>query len=131
MHLIDKTRAKKLTDRSDATTNADVSAVRSGFRLLQSCFNPFSDEIKLSASGHLHRRASVMRQDKHRSVIRRFVTPPTFPVLVRPWSPNWAKHVAAENPCSNSSEPLFGHLVIDAGFSVFFAMHVSPDERVK
>src|SRR6185437_6805486 len=111
MQLIDKTRAKKLTDRTDATTNANVSAVRGGFRLLQSCFNPFSDEIKLSASRHLQRRSSVMRQDKHRSVIRRFVTPPTFPVLVRPRSTNWPKHVAAENPRSNSGEPLFGHLV--------------------
>src|ERR1041385_5638485 len=123
MHLIDKTRTKKLTDRSDATTNADVSAVRGGFRLPQSCFNPFSDEMKLGAPGHLQWRASVVRQDKHRSVIRRFVTPPTFPVLVRPRSTNWAKHVAAENPRSNSGEPLFGHLAINAGFSVFFAMH--------
>src|SRR5262249_5950157 len=121
----------KLPNRCDAATNANVSTICCGLCLLQSRVNAFSDKVKVSASGHLQRGASVMRQDKHGHVVRRLVAPPAFPTLVRPRPANWAKHVAAENPRANSGKALLGNLVIDAGFSVFLAMHHSPNTSME
>jgi hypothetical protein len=56
-------------------------------------------------------------------MVRWVITPPTFPCIVWPWTANWAKHVAAENPGADVSEASRDNVVIDARCSTTASMH--------
>src|SRR5258708_6732655 len=73
----------------------------------------------------------MMCQDEHRRVVRRFLSPPSFPVLVRPRPANRSEHVPPENPCADSDESLLGDLVVNAGFAARMTVHFLPDLRVE
>src|SRR6266536_72786 len=60
---------------------------------------------------------------ENRGVIRRVVTPPAFPFVIRPCAANRPKHVASENPCSDSVESTFRKFVVHAGRALFFSLH--------
>src|SRR6266536_254822 len=60
---------------------------------------------------------------ENRGVIRRVVTPPAFPFVIRPCAANRPKHVASENPCSDSVESTFRKIVVHAGRARFFSLH--------
>src|SRR5262245_36480233 len=73
----------------------------------------------------------MMGEDEHRRVVRRFLSPPTFPVFVRPRPANRAKHVSPENPGADVGEPLLDDFVVDAGFAATLSMHFLPKSPVK
>ena len=67
-----------------------------------------------------------MRQHKGRDMIRRIVSPPTFPRIIRPGSTDWAKHIATQDPGAESTKPLFGDFIINSGLTVRLTVHFPP-----
>src|SRR5690242_2603709 len=86
-----------LLHRLDAAANLDVLCACRFARLLQRLLDAVRDEMKGRPAQHFDRRSWVMRQDEGWRVIRRIVTPPAFPTIVRPFPPNRAEHVATED----------------------------------
>src|SRR5262245_6208048 len=123
MKVVDQSGLKVLADRGDTAAKADVASARRRSRLIESSVNAFGDESKLCISFHPERRARVMRQDKHRSVIRRLLAPPASPTLVRPRAANRAEHVSSQDPRSERPEALLRNLVIDTRFTIRLAMN--------
>jgi hypothetical protein len=72
-----------------------------------------------------------MRQYEDGRVIGGLVTPPTFPGVVGPRSPHGTEHVTPENPGADPGEPLRRHIVVDARFAIFIAVHPLPGARVE
>src|SRR5881394_4181822 len=79
MHLVNQRRAQILPNRGHAPSEADVTALGGGGRLLQRSVNAIGDKTKLGASCHPERRPRVMREHEDRRVIRRLFAPPTLP----------------------------------------------------
>src|ERR1700694_2316625 len=89
--------------------------------------------MKCGAARHLQRDPRVMREYKHRRVIRRLVTPPTLP-LIRPfWPPasDRPKHIPPENVSADILKTPRGNVVVDAGLAIFTAVHALPGARGK
>src|SRR5438045_2229330 len=100
MQLIDKALAKVLLDRIRPT--ADPHVFSSG-RLscpVKRLANAARDEVERRVAFHFDGWTRMMSQDEDRNVIRRVVSPPAFPVHVRPGTANWPEHVPSENPCT-------------------------------
>src|SRR6266498_1956490 len=93
--------------------------------------NALSNEPKLRASLHLHRRPLVMGEHKDWRVIRRLVTPPAFPTFIRPGASDRAKHIPPENISADTNEALRRYIVVDTGLAIFIAMHPLPGARWK
>src|SRR6266446_7640984 len=72
-----------------------------------------------------------MGEHKDRRVIRRVVTPPAFPTLLRPWSAHRAKHIPSKNISADILKTLCGNVVVDAGLAIFIAVHPLPGARGK
>src|SRR5215467_9259269 len=126
MQLIDQRGPQVLTNGRYPTTEANIEPARCGTCLLQCGVNAFRDEVKHGASCHGQRRARVMRQHEDRSVIGRLVAPPALPALIRPRPAYRTKHVAPENPGTDSSEALLRNAVVDSSFSIVMAVHLPP-----
>src|ERR1700709_2484008 len=58
-------------------------------------------EVERRAAFHLDGGTSVMGKDKDRNVIRWIVSPPAFPVCVRPVPTIGGEHVPSKNPSPN------------------------------
>src|SRR5579862_2936667 len=114
MHFIDRTQNKILPDRRHASSDPHVLASRRFLCLLQRRLRPIGNEMESRAAFHLQRRSRMMRQNKHRGVIRRLVTPPSFPRLIRPWPAYWPKHVPPENPRAHILKGFRGHFIVNA-----------------
>src|SRR5690348_12535682 len=89
--------------------------------------------MKLGASRHLQRRPRVMRQDEDRCVIRRLVTPPALPAIIRPGPPNRTEHITPKDVGANPGKTFLGNSVIysrlaiiASRLSIVVAMHLSP-----
>ncbi len=111
------TRTSRPPAASLACSNADLNAV--------------GDETELGASGHLDRRAGVVREHEDRRVIGRLVAPPAFPLLVGPGAADRSEHVPAENPRADVVEALRRHVVVDAGLAAGLALRLLPHARVE
>lgn len=98
---------------------------------LQGGVKTSSDESELRAARHLDPRSRVMSHDEDGSVIRRFVTPPPFPTLVRPGASDGAEHVSPDNPGADLRETSRRDIVVDARVATFVAVHVLPGARVE
>src|SRR5215467_15368912 len=72
-----------------------------------------------------------MSQDEDRSVIRRFVSPPAFPIVVGPWTTDWTEHVAPQNPGTDSLKALLCNFIVNSGLSVVITVHRSPHARLE
>src|SRR5258706_7631037 len=88
--------------------------------------NAVSDEVECSTTLHLERSPRVMREHEHRRVIRRLISPPAFPTLVRPWSAHRTKHIPSENIGADILETARGDIVVDAILAVFATVHTLP-----
>src|SRR5215471_13607604 len=131
MQLIDQRSLQVLPKCRYAAAEADIESARRGTGLLQCSVNAFGDKVKNGASRHGQRRAAVMRQHEDRSVIGRLVAPPALPAFIRPRSAYRAKHIAPENPGTDSGEALFRNAVVDTGFSIAVAVHLPPNAGVE
>src|SRR5712692_5325078 len=87
--------------------------------------------MKCGAARHLERSARVMGEHKNRRVIRRLISPPTFPIFVGPGPADRAKHIPPENISADSFEALRRDIVIDASLAIFIAVHPLPGARGK
>src|SRR2546422_5773617 len=126
MQLVNQAGAQILPDSGYAATEAHVARARCGARLLQRGVNAFGDKAKLRTSRHPERRPPVMRQHEDGRVIRRLVSPPAFPAIVRPRAADRTEHVAPENPGTDSSKALLRNSVVDPRLSVGMAVHLPP-----
>src|SRR5215471_12632927 len=97
VQLVDQPDAKVLANRRDAATEANVAAARRGSCLIQGGTNTFSNEPELGVALHFDWSSCVVRQHKHRRVIRRLIAPPAFPAFVWPRAADRTEHVAPEN----------------------------------
>ncbi len=111
--LINKALTKILLDGVGPTTNSHVS---SGGRLscpVKRLANAARDELKRRVVFHLNGWTRMMSQDEDWNVIRRIVSPPAFPVHVRPGTANWSEHVPSENPCPNILKAARGEVFVN------------------
>ena len=88
------------------------------------------DEVERRSALHLERHARVVREDERGDVIRRLLSPPPAPRLVRPRTTHRTEHVAAEDPRAVASHAARGEVLVDAGASSFHAVHRAEGQRV-
>jgi hypothetical protein len=127
--FIDKPCAEILLNRCNSPADSYVPAVCSLFRTLQCRMNPVRDKVKGCAALHFDRLARVVRQHECRNMIGRFVTPPSFPGVVRPRTAHRSKHVPAENPGPDVVHASLCPFVIDTRSAAFMALHLLPCAR--
>src|SRR5512137_461244 len=72
-----------------------------------------------------------MREHENRHMIRRLVTPPSLPALVRPGPAHRTEHVAPDNPGADPGKARLRHIVVNAGLTIALAVHLLPPARVK
>lgn len=98
-------------------------------RPLQRIFDAVRDEMKRRSAQHLDRRSWIMRQYESRRMIRRIVTPPALPLIVRPFPTNGSEHVATEDEGTETFHCAPGEPVIKASFTVLFSQHLAKSSR--
>src|SRR3989441_10948455 len=128
VQFINKALTKILLDRVGPTTNSHVS---SGGRLscpVKPLANAARDELKRRVAFHLNGWTRMMSQDEDWNVIRRIVSPPAFPVHVRPGTANRSEHVPSENPCPNILKAARGEVFVNPRCTAVFAKQ-GPLER--
>src|SRR5712691_8769797 len=87
------------------------------------------DEPELRAARHGDRLPRMMRQHKRGNVIRRLLSPPPFPAVIRPGAADRAEHVATQNPRANPGQSLRRDVIIDARLATCVAVHLLPGAR--
>jgi len=120
MQLVDVAGEEELTDRGDASADANVFIARGLGGFLQRGVDSSGDKVKSGAAFHSERLARVMGEDEDGHVVGRIWTPPALPELAgfgigKPRAADGSEHVAAEDPGADVVERCFGEIVIDAG----------------
>src|SRR6185503_855810 len=126
--LINKALTQILADCVGPTTNSHVS---SGGRLpcpVKRLANAARDELKRRVAFHLNGWTRMMSQDEDWTVIRRIVSPPAYPVHVRPGTANGSEHVPSENPSPNILKAARGEAFVKPRCAAVFAKQ-GPLER--
>src|ERR1700730_14354695 len=98
MNLVDEARAQILLNRSNAPADPNVLAIRRRGSSFQGGVNSIRDEMEGSSTLHFDRRACMSGQHDHRDVIRRNISPPALPGLIRPGPPHGPEHVSSHDP---------------------------------
>src|SRR5882757_8137377 len=124
MHVIHQTGAQVLLHGGDAAAQPDIFSVRSLFGALQSSVDALDHKVESCTSMHHDGRASVMGKNKDGYVVSRTVAPPAFPTVVRPRPAHRTKHVAPENPGSDTLEAAHDHIIVEPCFAALIAMHL-------
>src|SRR5690349_7035504 len=83
VHMVDQVGGKKLADCRGSSADANIQAVGSLPGDRQGLGGAGVDEMEGRPACHLDRGPGMMREDEHRSVKRRVIAPPAFPILVR------------------------------------------------
>lgn len=123
MHVIDQSGLQVLPDGRRSAAEADVATACGFVGLAESGVDAVGNEVECGAAFHGDRGPGMVGEHEDRAVIGRLVSPPAFPFVVGPCAANWAKHVASENPCSDSLEAALGEIVIDAGRAILVSHH--------
>lgn len=63
----------------------------------------------------------MMGQDKDRNVVRRIISPPPLPVLVRPRTADGSEHVSSKDPGSDILKATGGEAVVNPGRAAVLA----------
>jgi hypothetical protein len=124
MQVVDKSGSEVLLDGGDASSNPDVLALGSVDGSFKCRVDAFGDEVKGGTAAHDDRFARVVGKHENGSVVRRVVTPPSFPGIVRPGSSYRPEHVAPQYPGSDIFEATRGEVVVDAGRAAFISKHL-------
>src|ERR1700735_3522947 len=124
MHLFDLVCGQILTNDGDAAADSNVLPVGCFFGLLERSVRPFANEVEGRAAFHREGWSWVMGEHKDGHVIRRIVAPPALPGVARPRAPNWAEHVATEDPGADVFEGLKAEIVVDAQSSAGLTVHL-------
>src|ERR1043166_2638086 len=131
MQLVNQAGLQILPDCGRAATQPDIQSIRGFLGTLQGRVDTVRNEMKGGASLHVDWRALVMREHKNLRVGRRILTPPAFPLIIRPWTANRSEHVASENPCADSVKAPFRKIVIDTCCTLSVAMNFLKRARGK
>jgi hypothetical protein len=113
----------------DTAANLNVLCARRFARLLQRNINAVSDKIKCCSAQHLDWGSWIMCQYKSWRMIRRIVTPPAFPLIVRPFATNRSEHVATEDEGTETFHRASGEAIIKASFTALFSQHLPKSAR--
>src|SRR3954466_12964939 len=98
MQFIDELRAEILLNRRGSSTNSHILILCSILCTLQGGVYSVGNKVERCSAFHLQCFSWMVGQNKRRYVIRWFVTPPSFPLFVRPGAAHRSKHVPAKNP---------------------------------
>src|SRR5207237_908096 len=98
-------------------------------RHLQRRLDAVGDELKCRSPRHLDRRPRIMRQYERWRMIGRIVAPPALPLIVWPFAPNRAKHVAAEDESAEAFNRAPTEFVVRAAFAICFSDHLTKSAR--
>src|ERR1051325_1566881 len=98
MQLVEQLGGEVLSDCFGTSTHTDVLSICSRPRLLERRFNFVSDKNELSSAFHHDRIVRVMCEHERLHMIRRLVSPPSFPVVVGPRAATLTAHIWAKNP---------------------------------
>src|SRR5262245_31314889 len=129
VQLVDQPRLKILPDGEHAAAEAHVAASCGRAGPLERGLDAIGHEDELRPARHLERRARMVRQDEDRRVIRRLVSPPALPALVRPRAADGPEQVAADDPGAEPRHPLLRDGVVDTRLALLVAVHLPPDAR--
>src|SRR6185437_7075590 len=94
MELVDEPRLQIRADRLNSAANADIPPVGGRLCLPQRRFDAVRDEMEGRPALHLERLPRVLSEDEDRGVVGRVLSPPASPALIRPRSPDRAKHLS-------------------------------------
>src|ERR671937_721671 len=107
LELVQEPRRQVLLNDLGAAPEPDILTVRGFLRPLQRPLDPVGDEVERRAPLHLHGIARVMGEDEHVVVVRRVVSPPSFPLLIPPVPAAYGpEHVAAHHAGADVLERL-------------------------
>jgi hypothetical protein len=124
VHFVDESGAEVLAERGHPSSESDVLTA-SGIRcFLERHVDTAGHEAENRASFHGDRCSGVMGKHEDRRVVRRVITPPALPAVVRPGPSDWPEHIAAHDPRSNSREAPRRKVVVDAGRSPLVSVHL-------
>src|SRR5215510_6192431 len=112
MEFVDQTSPHILLNRCHSTTKANIHITCRRSGTVEGRMYSFRDEMKRGAAGHRDGRTRMMRQHEGRCVKRRVLTPPAFPVLIRPRAAKRAEHVAAQNPRADVLDTARGEIIV-------------------
>lgn len=129
MHFIDELRKKVLPNRCYASAETNVFSFGGIASSFQGFLNASGNEVKDGVAFHRKRLAWMVSEHEDGHVIRRIVAPPSFPLVVWPWSPNRTEHISTEDPCAKVVKRARNEVVVDAGFSAFLFDHLSTATR--
>src|SRR5690606_13882002 len=87
-----------LANHRDATTDAHIPVSGCRLRQGQRFVDATGDEMKRRAPVHYRRFASMLGQHKGWYMIRRTLSPPAAPTVIRPRTAHRAEHITTENP---------------------------------
>ena len=93
--------------------------------LLQRIFDAIRDKMKSRSAQHLDWWPWIMCQYESWRMIRRIVTPPAFPLFVRPFPTNRSEHVATKDEGTETFHGAPGEPIIKASFTVLFSQHLA------
>mgnify|MGYP001549803198 FL=1 len=113
----------------DTAANLDVLCACRFARLLQRSLNAISDKVKCRATQHLDWRSWIVCQYESWRMIRRIVTPPAFPLIIRPFPTNRSEHVATEDEGTEAFHCTSAEPVIKARFTALFSLHLTKSPR--
>jgi len=118
--------ASRVAAEGARSIGQDVAATSRSGGLLQRSVDASGNKTKLGASRHGQRRSRMIRQHENRCVVGRLVSPPALPAVVRPRASDGTKHVAPENPGTDSLKALLDGPVVNAGLAAVLALHALP-----
>src|SRR5215472_2080526 len=131
MHFVNPPFCQVLANRCHAPANAYVHALRCFSRPLQRRIQTVGNKVKRRTAFDLKRGPRMMRQHKHRGVVGRRVTPPSFPGVIRPGPAHRPKHVASQDEGPDILKRPQRHVVVDARRSATLTMHLPEDVSLK
>src|SRR5947209_293037 len=85
--------------------------------------------MKCRSAKHLDGRSRMMREYEGWRMIRWIVTPPAFPMVVRPLAANRPEHVATEDEGTETFHRASGESVIRASVAILFSLHLTKSPR--
>ena len=118
VQFINEAFAKILLDGVRPTADAHVHSAGRLACPFKRVANAARDEMEHRVAFHLDGWTCMMRHDEDRNVIRWIVSPPAFPVHVRPGPTKGAEHVPPENPSPNILKATSGEVIVNPGRAV-------------
>ena len=123
VHIVDEIGCQELTNCGWPSTNAYIQAAGRFPGRLQGLGGTRVYEMERGPTLHRDGRPGMVGEDENRSVERRIVPPPPFPVVVSPPAPLGPELVPAHDLRTDAGAPVAGEGIVDAG-AACLALHL-------